>query len=62
MIKDPKKAESAGKLDTKRIPQHVRMTLAKTAYSAILQDLQRPEFKAGYQQWKAERAAAGAQT
>ena len=46
----------APRLDTGKVPRHIKTTLAQALFDAINADFQRPEVRADYERWKAERA------
>lgn len=51
--------EYVNKIDVSRIPEYVRMRLAEVVYNAVLQDIQKPEFRGDYERWKVEQQAKG---
>jgi hypothetical protein len=44
-------------IQTREVPACVRVTLAQTLFEAIHRDFERPEVRADYERWKAEREA-----
>ena len=56
MMKEPQmKIECVGEIDTRRIPEHVRMNLGEAIYKGLLEDSKRPGFWEGFERWKAEK-------
>lgn len=53
--------KSGGKIDVDSIPPYAAMNLAQAAYNAAKEAYQRPEIRADYERWKAERNARAKQ-
>ena len=47
----------APRLETGKVPRHIKTTLAQALIDAINADFQRPEVREDYERWKAGRAA-----
>jgi len=48
------------RIDTAKVPNGVRLSIGAAIYKAVRQDMERPDFRDGFELWKAERAAAAA--
>ncbi len=46
------------RIDTAKVPNGVRLSIGAAIYKAILQDMERPDFREGLERWTAEMAAA----
>lgn len=53
--------KSSRRIDVDSIPPYVAMNLAQAAYNAAKEAYQRPEIRADYERWKAERNARAKQ-
>lgn len=63
MREEPKmKIELVGEIDTRKIPEHVRLNLGEAIYKSLLEDSKRPGFREGFERWKAERAKGATAT
>lgn len=43
------------KLDTAKIPQHVKLQIGGIFYKAFMQDFDTPEFQECFRQWRQEK-------
>lgn len=46
------------RIDTAKIPEWTRLSIASAIYKAVLQDMKRPDFQEGFERWMVERNAA----
>lgn len=50
-------ASNTVRIDTARIPQHVKLQIGAIFYRAFMRDYETPEFQECYRQWQQEREA-----
>ncbi|MGN0706614.1 MAG: hypothetical protein ACI4JC_01260 [Faecalibacterium sp.] len=59
LVAVPASGTEAPVLDTRKVPSYIKQNIGQVVFDAIQRDFQRPEVKADYERWKAERQANG---